>query len=214
MCIPFSLLGCVVVSLWSREWNGDWGGLLSGTLWCLCPNILAHGHLITPDVAATTFGIATVYTFVHWLKGPTWTRSLLVGVALALALLSKGTWIVLVGVLWLQWLGLRMLGVRLPGLAFREVGKLIAIVPIVGLLGLDAAGNHRHRGDHPPRVANHQLRTQRHHNHEIHDCDELHCCKYKNDYLFAPSQASSAFIQVLLRHWFLQRLAILLSSPM
>ena len=50
----FSLIGGLFCFAWSRElWQSNSAGLISLTLWCFEPNILAHGELITPDCAAT-----------------------------------------------------------------------------------------------------------------------------------------------------------------
>ena len=58
MVIPaFSVLGGLVVFLWSRRLYGPWGGLLSLSLWVFCPNVLAHARLVTTDIGATTLGI-------------------------------------------------------------------------------------------------------------------------------------------------------------
>ncbi|MBI2480849.1 MAG: glycosyltransferase family 39 protein [Planctomycetia bacterium] len=112
VCIPFSLLGAIVVAMWSREWFGNTAGLLSAALWCFSPNILAHGHLVTPDVAATALGVTTCYLFTRWLRDPAWQYTFLLGTSLAIALLCKATWIVLFGVLLLQWILSRLFRAR------------------------------------------------------------------------------------------------------
>lgn len=105
-CIPISLLGGTFCFLWGRELYGTLAGLASLTLWCFGPNILAHAELITPDAAATTFGIGAGYAFWRWLKMPTWSRAGLAGLFLGLAQLSKMSWLFLFGLwplLWLVW---------------------------------------------------------------------------------------------------------------
>ncbi|MDQ3331752.1 MAG: glycosyltransferase family 39 protein [Planctomycetota bacterium] len=105
-CIPISLVGGVFCFLWGRELYGTAAGLVSLTLWCTDPNILAHAELITPDAAATAFGIGAGYAFWRWLKTPTWDRAGLAGLLLGLAQLSKMSWLFLFGLwplLWLVW---------------------------------------------------------------------------------------------------------------
>ena len=105
-CIPFSLLGGLFCFFWSRELYGNAAGLAALTLWCFDPNILAHGALVTPDVAATAFGLGAGYAFWRWLKRPTAGRAVAAGLLLGLAELSKTSWIVLFGLwplLWLFW---------------------------------------------------------------------------------------------------------------
>ena len=95
----FSVLGGVVVFAWSRRLFGDGGGLLSLALWCLCPNVLAHARLITTDVGATAIGAGATYLFWRSLHRRSWRWSLLAGLALGLAQLSKFSMILLYG-LW------------------------------------------------------------------------------------------------------------------
>jgi 4-amino-4-deoxy-L-arabinose transferase-like glycosyltransferase len=105
-CIPLSLLGAIVCYWWARELFGDAAGLIGMGLWCVSPNILGHGQLLTPDVGATAIGLAAFYVYRHWLKTPTWRRAALCGVVFGMALLAKTTWIILFGLwpaLWFVW---------------------------------------------------------------------------------------------------------------
>lgn len=104
-CIPFSLIGGLFCFAWSRElWNSNLAGLISLTLWCFEPNILAHGELITPDCAASSFGLGATYLFWRWLKQPSWGRAVAAGLVLGLAELTKTSWIILFGLWPLLWL--------------------------------------------------------------------------------------------------------------
>jgi 4-amino-4-deoxy-L-arabinose transferase-like glycosyltransferase len=93
-CIPFCLLGGYICFRWARELYGSLAGILGLVLWCFCPNILAHGQLITSDMAATSIGFAACYVFWRWLKKPTWRHTVLSGFVLGLAELSKTTLII------------------------------------------------------------------------------------------------------------------------
>ena len=95
----FSVLGGLFVYLWSRRLYGDWGGLLSLALWCLCPNVLAHARLVTTDIGATAIGSGATFAFWRYLGRPTWGRAAVAGVALGLAELAKFSMILLYG-LW------------------------------------------------------------------------------------------------------------------
>ncbi len=98
-CIPFSLIGGFVCFRWARDLYGSPSGLLALFLWCFCPNILAHGQLITSDVAGTSLGFAAFYAFWHYLKRPSWQRCVTAGCLLGIAELTKLTWIMLL-ILW------------------------------------------------------------------------------------------------------------------
>lgn len=93
-CIPFSLLGAIVCYMWARDLYGSLAGLFAMALWCVSPNILAHGQMITPDVGATSLGVAAFYSFWHWLRVPTRGLALTTGLLLGLMLLTKATWII------------------------------------------------------------------------------------------------------------------------
>ena len=98
-CIPFSLLGAGACFLWGRDLYGSSAGWIALCLWCFSPSILAHGALITPDAGAAAVGVAACYVFRKWLIRPTLGRAAGAGVLLGLTLLTKFTWLFLVG-LW------------------------------------------------------------------------------------------------------------------
>lgn len=106
MCIPFSVLGGIVVFLWARELYGPRCGLLALALWCGSPNVLGNGAMITADAAAASMGVMALYFFRRWLKEPTWLRAICSGIGLGIAELTKSTWIILFGLLptlWVVW---------------------------------------------------------------------------------------------------------------
>lgn len=99
-CLPFSLIGGLFAFAYSRElWRSDAAGLLTLTVWCFEPNILAHAELITNDVACTSLGIGATWLFWRWLKEPTWGRAGWAGLVLGIAELTKSSWLMLF-VLW------------------------------------------------------------------------------------------------------------------
>jgi hypothetical protein len=105
-CLPFSLLGLWICWRWAGELFGDWSAVLAATMWCFSPNVLGHGHLISPDLASAAIGIAAFYAFRHWLLSPTWPNALIAGIAFGQAQATKTSWLILFGVwplLWLMW---------------------------------------------------------------------------------------------------------------
>jgi len=139
-CIPFSLMGAFVCYRWSRELYGRAAGIVAMTLWCYSPDVLAHGQMITPDTGAAAMGLAANYFFWRWLREPERSSSLVTGMLLGLALLTKSTWILLFlvwPVLWLasrrNWRG------RLN--QFAREGSKLAIVFVVALFLLNAGYN-------------------------------------------------------------------------
>ncbi|MCG6157241.1 ArnT family glycosyltransferase [Rubinisphaera margarita] len=105
-CIPFCLVGICVCYRWSRELYGPMAGLLSMSLWAFSPSMIAHGSFFTPDAHAASMGLLAAYLFWKWLKEPDWFHAVLAGTGVGLALATKSTWIVLLGLwpaLWLVW---------------------------------------------------------------------------------------------------------------
>ncbi len=94
-CIPLVLLGGYLCFSSARALYGTVAGMLALALWSFCPNIIGHGQLITPDVAAAALSLAAGYSFWLWLKRPTWTRAITSGAILGLAELTKSTLIIL-----------------------------------------------------------------------------------------------------------------------
>jgi len=108
-CIPFCVLGSVTCWLWARELFGPAAALIAICLWCFCPNILAHGSLTTPDTGATAIGVTACYVFRKWLARRTLGWATTAGVMLGLTLLTKFTWLFLLGLWPLCWFVVRSL---------------------------------------------------------------------------------------------------------
>jgi 4-amino-4-deoxy-L-arabinose transferase-like glycosyltransferase len=152
-CIPFSVLGAYICFRWARDLYGSGAGLLSLTLWCFCPNILAHGHLITSDVAATALGITAGYTFWRWLKQPTWWHTLISGLVLGAAELAKTTLVIFYPLWPLMWLAYRW--PQRPDMTGRDwlrEAAMLAVRMIVGLyvinMGYGFEGTFTRLGDY------------------------------------------------------------------
>ena len=91
------LLGATLYR-WAAEWHGPLGGLLALFVYTFSPNMLAHGRLVTTDLALTCFFFLAVYTFQRLLVQPTVGRSIGAGLALGLALSSKASALLLIPV--------------------------------------------------------------------------------------------------------------------
>jgi hypothetical protein len=151
-CVPLSVMGGYLCFRWSSELYGQTSGMVALILWCFCPSILAYGQLITPDVGAASFGLLGMYVFWRWLKEPTWSWALIVGIVLGLVELVKTTWIILFALwpaLWLlcRWPQLRVFPWRHT---FRE-GWQLSVIFLVALyllnFGFSFEGSLRNLGD-------------------------------------------------------------------
>jgi hypothetical protein len=101
--VPILLLGVLLGALlyrWAKDLGGWRAGLVALALYAFDPNCIAHGALITTDMAAVFFIVATLYAAVS--RQPSairgWGRLLVIGLLLGLAQLAKVSTLMLVPV--------------------------------------------------------------------------------------------------------------------
>ena len=87
--LPFFLLAATCVWLWGRNLLGELGGLAAVFVFTNTPMVLAHSGLATTDMAVAAGIIFALYRFTRWLQEPDLRRSVLLGLAVAMAVLSK-----------------------------------------------------------------------------------------------------------------------------
>lgn len=87
-------LGALVYG-WSRRLFGAAGGLLSLALYALSPTMLAHGRMVTADLAAALFFLLAVTAIGGLLARVTPARLLAAGGAVAGLVLTKTSWLLL-----------------------------------------------------------------------------------------------------------------------
>lgn len=93
--IPVSVLGGIFCFFWAKELFSPRAGIMALCLWCFCPNVITWSAVLSTDGTAATFGVGAAYFFWRWLRAPTHQSTILAGVFLGVALLSKMTWLVL-----------------------------------------------------------------------------------------------------------------------
>ena len=79
----------LVVYCWSRSLFGPLGGMISLLLYTFCPTMLAHGSLITSDMAITLTLTASMWCLWRVLHCVSWQRVLGTGLVLGLLFVSK-----------------------------------------------------------------------------------------------------------------------------
>ena len=132
--LPFALLLGILVAVWSRQLYGDFGGLLSLTLFCFCPNILAHAALITPDMTFSCFAVLSAHRLWRLAKAPGHRNFLWCGLALGLMLLSKYTAFLLLAALFVTDLAYRIAARQIDWRSIRSLERGLRHWP--GLLGV------------------------------------------------------------------------------
>ncbi|MBI5220407.1 MAG: glycosyltransferase family 39 protein [Candidatus Liptonbacteria bacterium] len=94
--ILLTLLFILLLYHWAREIVGSRWALLPTLLFGLSPNILAHGHYVTTDIAAA-FGIVLgTYYFLRIFSAPTGRNILLAGLAFGVAQIAKFSTVLLI----------------------------------------------------------------------------------------------------------------------
>lgn len=71
--LPTVLLGAALgglVFLWGRELFGFPGGALALFLYTFCPNVLAHSHLVTTDIATALGMFGATFAFWRYRRQP------------------------------------------------------------------------------------------------------------------------------------------------
>ena len=87
--IMLTLLTGALVCRWAADLGGKKAGLLALTLCALDPNVIAHGSLVTTDMAVTAFGLSTFFLLHRYRRQRSRVRLVGAGLALGLALASK-----------------------------------------------------------------------------------------------------------------------------
>ncbi len=93
LCLLFAFLGQFVIYTFVARVVGTPSALIALSMWCFCPNLLAYGHSLCPDVGMAALGIATAYAFWCYYQSPNFFSACFAGIVLGCALLTKMTWI-------------------------------------------------------------------------------------------------------------------------
>jgi hypothetical protein len=87
--LPFFWIASAAVFLWGLRISGPVGAVASTLLFTTLPPVLAHSGLITTDMAVTAWIGAAALASLHWADRPDRRRTILFGVTIGLACLSK-----------------------------------------------------------------------------------------------------------------------------
>ena len=68
MILLLGMALAVLIFIWSKKLYGMWGGIVSLTLYTLCPSFLAHSTFATIDVGSAFFFMLSAYLFYRYLE--------------------------------------------------------------------------------------------------------------------------------------------------
>jgi len=84
------------IFFWVKKLGGNKAGLMALTLFSFSPTFLAHGRLVTTDVAAALGFLIAAYFWINFLKKPTFKNIFIAGIILGIALCLKFSPILLI----------------------------------------------------------------------------------------------------------------------
>jgi hypothetical protein len=125
--MAFTLLTALLIYLSGRKIFGATAGICALLLFTFDPNVLAHGTLISTDMASACFIFATVYAFYRYQLDRNWRWLLIPGVLAGLAMSAKFT-----GILVAPMLMLLAIAEGIRERSFASFGK--ALAACIGIL--------------------------------------------------------------------------------
>jgi Dolichyl-phosphate-mannose-protein mannosyltransferase len=96
MMVPITLALGVLIFVFARKLFGDTAAVISVGLYVLEPTVLAHGHIVHTDVPAALVYLLFFFALHRYSEEPGLKRALLLGLACAVALLTKFSMLVIV----------------------------------------------------------------------------------------------------------------------
>jgi dolichyl-phosphate-mannose-protein mannosyltransferase len=90
----FLVIGIAAVALWARDLISPTAGLIAALLFASTPAVLAHAGLATTDMAVAAMLPAALYALTRFLDRPSTPRTIILGIAIALGMLSKYSFLV------------------------------------------------------------------------------------------------------------------------
>lgn len=133
--LPFFLLSIVIVWSYARRLGGGAAAIAASVLYANQPTVLAHAGLATTDMALTAGFVWSLFLLHRWLLEPSRGRAALFGLALAVAVTSKFSAVLFIGVASVVTIGL-MLSTRRT---IRIEARMIALHLLIALAVFGAA---------------------------------------------------------------------------
>ncbi len=117
---------------WARKLGGNKTALLVLTLFSFSPTFLAHGRLVTTDLAATLGVVLAVYFWLKFLENPSRKNIIFAGLILGLALLFKFSLLILVPFLGL----ITLIYVLLKTKKINQILKYVSQAILAGIISM------------------------------------------------------------------------------
>jgi 4-amino-4-deoxy-L-arabinose transferase-like glycosyltransferase len=139
--IPIAVFGTLLLFKIGRHFGGHRVAFFVAILWVFSPTVLAYGGTITPDIAAAVFGLWAVWCFYCWYRIGKTRETVWLGISVAMAVLSKSTWIILPPLLFIMFVVLRIC--LRSRLTLKVQSKRVALAALLALVLIHAAYDFR-----------------------------------------------------------------------
>ncbi len=124
--VVIGMLLIVCVSAFSWQLFGPWSGVFSGVLAAFEPNLIAHGRFLTTDIPVSAGICLCLFAIWRYSVHPGRWRAIFIGIAIAAALLSKVTGLIIMLLLPIYW-GFMILNHRKTPDSHRPSVSMVAI---------------------------------------------------------------------------------------
>jgi len=126
----------LLVFVWARRMYGWPEALAALFLWTFSPGLLAHGHLVTLDMAGALGFAAALYAVWRFLERPSWTWTVVLAAVIGVATLLKLSGFVLIAAVLLL-IGVRAVGERsVEEPAGPTIMGWLARIVVIGLVAM------------------------------------------------------------------------------
>lgn len=137
MIVLLSLAAALVAAKWALDLYGPGAAVVALALFAWSPSLLAHGHLVTLDMAGTLGFLVALYANWRFLDAPSYRRAAWLGAAIGAANLLKLSGPVLVGAILATW-AIRIAAEPRRRLPLRTWAGLLATTGVMTLVVLNA----------------------------------------------------------------------------
>ncbi len=135
--VVLSLLAAVVMAKWALDLYGAGPALVALALFAFCPSLLAHGHLITLDMAVTLGFLLSLYANWRLLEAPSIRRAAWLGLAIGVANLLKISGLALVAMILVTW-AIRIVAEPRQRLPLSRWAGLLAVAGAIAIFTVNA----------------------------------------------------------------------------
>src|SRR5437016_3014252 len=108
--LPFFIALVAITWAWAHRDFGTVAGGVAALILVTTPPLLAHAGLATTDMPVAAAFVAALFAFVRWLENPNASRTVMVGVATALAITAKMSALAFLPISFAAALALRWIG--------------------------------------------------------------------------------------------------------